>query len=337
MNALLAQIRPFMTTEVLTIVIAIMMAVATLSAVYLVASINIRARGQRKDRLHRAAHRVAKKATQADSIQLLRQNNDGKVDRFFTRLLPKPERLRERLNQTGRRITPGQYAGAIIICCILFFLLIWRAGGLAPATALICGIGAGIMVPHFYIGFLVNRRKNKFLENLADGVDVMVRGIKAGLPVSVTVQAVAQEAVSPVKEVFADVADRIRMGVSIDEAFIDASNAIAAPEMKFLAITLSVQKETGGNLAETLENLSEILRKRRQMKLKIKAVSSEARASATILGSLPFVMFGILLLVNPGYATELFHDPRGHVLLALGLMSMFMGIGVMMKMVRFEI
>ena len=118
----------------------------------------------------------------------------------------------------------------------------------------------------------------------------------------------------------------------------DTAQRIDTPEFKFFIISISVQRETGGNLAETLDNLVDILRRRRQMKLKIKAMSSEARASAYIIGSLPFAMFGILLLINPGYAMELFHDPRGLIMVAVGLTSMpGHGVLVMAKMVRFEI
>ena len=117
----------------------------------------------------------------------------------------------------------------------------------------------------------------------------------------------------------------------------DIANRIDVPEFRFFIIALSVQRETGGNLSEALENLSDIIRKRRQLKLKIKALSSEAKASAYIIGSLPFIMFGILYVVNAGYISTLFVDPRGPVLLAIGLGFIAVGAGVMWKMVRFEI
>ena len=161
--------------------------------------------------------------------------------------------------------------------------------------------------------------------------------IRAGLPVTESLAAVGREAPEPVAGVFREVSDKIRVGEPLEVAVSSASRSMDVPELKFLAITLSVQRETGGNLAETLANLSEILRKRRQMKLKVKAVSSEARASAMILGSLPFVMFALIMVVSQDYIMQLFHDPRGHLMLAAGLASMGTGILVMMKMVRFEI
>lgn len=326
-----------LTPDVMFIVVALLVAVAVMAAVYVIASMNLRERGHRRSRLERAISR-RKGPKQVDEIVSLRRADPtSRFDKFFGPILPKPEKLQTRLRQTGRKISSGQFGLSVLLTGLVVFAVMWRLGNLAPMTALVIGIAAGLLVPNFMVGTMIRRRRDTFVDKLADGIDVMVRGIKAGLPVSETVAAVATEAKSPVKEIFREVADRVRVGAQVDEAFAQAAENIDAPELKFLSITLSVQKETGGNLAETLENLSDILRKRRQMKLKIRAVSSEARASATILGSLPFVMFSILLIVNPGYATELFHDPRGHMLLAIGIGSMLLGIGVMMKMIRFEI
>jgi tight adherence protein B len=123
----------------------------------------------------------------------------------------------------------------------------------------------------------------------------------------------------------------------LEEALWDTARRLDTPEFKFFVISLSVQRETGGNLAETLDNLGEILRRRLQMQLKIKAMSSEARASAYIIGSLPFVMFGILMIMSPAYIMVLFTDPRGMFIIGIGLTTMLLGVLVMAKMVKFEI
>jgi tight adherence protein B len=133
------------------------------------------------------------------------------------------------------------------------------------------------------------------------------------------------------------IADSITFGMTLQEALWAAAARIDIPEYRFFAITLGIQQETGGNLAETLDNLSQVLRRRRQMKLKIKALSSEAKASAWIIGSLPFMMFGIIMAENHRYAMTLFTDPRGWIMLACGFVCYGMGIGIMAKMVRFEI
>jgi tight adherence protein B len=141
----------------------------------------------------------------------------------------------------------------------------------------------------------------------------------------------------PIGAEFRQVCDQIRIGQQQDQALWDTAKRIGVPEMKFLCVTLAVQRETGGNLAETLENLDNILRRRRQMRLKVKALSSEARASAMIIGSLPFLMTGVLSVADAGYLSILFTDHLGNMLLAGGCASMSFGTLVMWKMVRFEI
>ena len=152
-----------------------------------------------------------------------------------------------------------------------------------------------------------------------------------------SIRIVGQEFNGPVGTEFSLISDRVRFGQQLEDALWDAVKRIDLPDFKFFVVSLSVQRETGGNLAETLENLSNILRQRRQMKLKIKAMSSEARASAMILGALPFLMFSIMLLINSEYVMTLFTDPRGLIMVGFGLACLALGVGIMWKMVRFEI
>jgi tight adherence protein B len=187
------------------------------------------------------------------------------------------------------------------------------------------------------VGFLVNRRLNKFTSLFPEAIDLIVRGLKSGLPVSESIRTVGAEVPDPIGVEFRTVSDAVSLGQSLEEALWDAAKRLDTPEFKFFVVSLSIQRETGGNLAETLGNLADILRRRRQMRLKIKAMSSEARASAYILGSLPFVVFAAIMMINPGYAFQLFEDPRGHVLLGLGAASLVTGALVMAKMIRFEI
>jgi len=140
-----------------------------------------------------------------------------------------------------------------------------------------------------------------------------------------------------VGEEFKLVTDRIKVGKTMEESLQDTADRLNMAEFSFFCITLAIQRETGGNLAETLSNLSDVLRRRRQLKLKIKALSSEAKASAYIIGSLPFIMAVLIYLVNPDYISDLFTDDRGIFLVCLGFLSFGMGIGVMYKMVKFEI
>jgi tight adherence protein B len=184
---------------------------------------------------------------------------------------------------------------------------------------------------------MIRKRLARFIALFPDAIDLIVRGLKSGLPVIESVAAAGREMADPVGSEFRRIADAVKFGQTLEDAMWETAARLDTPEFKFFVISLAVQRETGGNLAETLGNLSDILRRRRQMRLKIKAMSSEARASAMILGSLPFVMFGIVYLMNPGYESMLFTDPRGRLVLIGGLVIMATGIAVMRKMVRFEI
>ncbi len=259
------------------------------------------------------------------------------LDALVKRLLPRPELLRQRLRRTGRSTSLAGYA----LWCVGIGVgvSVGRAFvfDFPPILALLFGVATGIGLPHMFVGFLIKRRLKNFVERFPEAIDLIVRGLKSGLPVTESIRSVGEEFDGPVGVEFRLVSDRIKLGQPIDEALSEVSNRIDLPDFKFFVIALSVQRETGGNLSEALENLSDILRRRRQMVLKVKALSSEAKASAIIIGSLPFIMFLILHMVSHNYVQILFTDPRGHMMLGVGLGFMAVGIGVMMKMVKFEI
>ncbi len=259
------------------------------------------------------------------------------LDRFIKRALPRPDMLRTRLAQTGKKISIGEYVLASGVCGGLAWAVASVVAGQGPLTAGAAALFATIGLPHMVVGYLGRRRKAAFTALFPDAIDLIVRGLRSGLPVSESVRVVSDEIGAPVGEEFKRVVDAIGFGKAMDEAMWDVAKRIDTAEFKFFVVALTVQQETGGNLAETLENLSDVLRARKQMKLKIKALSSEPKASAWILGSLPFLMFGIIALLNFDYVSQLFIDPRGHTLVIGGLISQAIGIAVMMKMVRFEI
>jgi tight adherence protein B len=192
-------------------------------------------------------------------------------------------------------------------------------------------------LPHALLGRRIARRQRQFLSQFPDAIDLIVRGVKSGLPVTEALNAAGAELHNRVGALFQEVTGNILLGMTLDEALAAAARGLRVQEFKFSIISLAIQQETGGNLAEILQNLGQLMRRREQVKLKIRAMSSEARASAMIIGSLPFLMFGIIYLVNPGYMMKLFVDPRGWVLLCAGLVSLCLGVAAMSKMVRFEI
>jgi len=258
-------------------------------------------------------------------------------DRLARTILPQPAKIRQRLARTGKNISLGQYA----LACLAIGTVTGGGTKLGlgwPGLAcLLIGIALGLLLPHIYIGILGGRRLNKFNAYFSEAIDLIVRGLRSGLPVTESIKAVGREIMDPVGIEFRLIADSITFGMTLQEALWAAASRIDIPEYRFFAITLGIQQETGGNLAETLDNLSQVLRRRRQMKLKIKALSSEAKASAYIIGSLPFIMFGIIMAENHRYAMTLFTDPRGWVMLACGFACYSLGIGIMWKMVKFEI
>lgn len=259
------------------------------------------------------------------------------VENILKRLLPRPELLRQKLTRTGLPLTIAHYAAGCIIAGSVTGLVASFLLDRTLVLSILIGVGNGFFLPHMVVGILSRRRQNVFTSQFPEAIDLIVRGLRSGLPVIESVNTVAREMEKPIGIEFRAIADAVSFGQTLEEALTDAVPRIDTPEFKFFVVALSVQRETGGNLAETLANLSDVLRKRRQMKKRIKAMASEPKASAWILGSLPFIMLGIIFFVNNGYVMQLFTDPRGHTLLTAGLISQSIGIGIMAKMVRFEI
>jgi len=203
--------------------------------------------------------------------------------------------------------------------------------------AFFVGLFAGIAIPHFAVGFLIKRRVNQFNSNFPDAIELMVRGLRSGLPITETLGIVAGEIKGPVGIEFRAVADKMKIGRTMEAALQETSDRLGTAEFQFFVITLAIQRETGGNLAETLSNLADVLRKRAQMKLKIRAMSSESKASAYIVGSLPFIVFTLVYMVNQHYMSGFFSDQRLMVAGLGGLCWMSIGVFIMAKMVSFEI
>lgn len=278
----------------------------------------------------------AKKRKTPESAVRMRTNNSG-VDKAFSRFIPRPELLRRRLERAGLKTSIGQYALIGFVLIGVFGVLIRVFIGLPMVPSILFGFFCALLVPHLVVGFMIGRRKNKFLKLFPEAIDLIVRGLKSGLPVTESMINVGNEIQDPVGIEFRRVTDGIRVGKSMEESLWATSARLDLPEFKFFVISLAIQRETGGNLAETLGNLSDILRKRHQAKLKIKALSSEAKASAIIIGALPFIMFFLLNVVKAGYTDPLLYDPRGQFMLAGAIIWLSMGVLAMAKMVRFEI
>ncbi len=295
----------------------------------------------------------ARKASQRRLEQLRyrhSQSTDAKVESQFKKAIaarrPKMHRvagstsrveaLANRLDRTGKGWTLSQYAYASIGLGIGAAILLYlRSGSVGLALAIGVFVGAGL--PHFIVSRAIKKRTAQFNAKFPDAIELLVRGLRSGLPVTETLAVVAQEVPGPVGEEFKGVVERIKIGRTMEEALQQTADRLDIPEFNFFCITLAIQRETGGNLAETLSNLSDVLRKRAQMKLKIKAMSSESKASAYIVGALPFIVFGMILWINPSYIGGFFEDDRLIVTGLGGLVWMSIGAFIMAKMVNFEI
>jgi tight adherence protein B len=246
------------------------------------------------------------------------------------------EALAVRLQRTGKGWTVTQYLYASLGIALAVTAIIYLRSG-AVILSLAIGVVVGAGIPHFVVNSSVKRRLAKFNAKFPDGIELLVRGLRSGLPVAETLGVVATEIPGPVGEEFKMVVERMKIGRTMEESLQVTADRLGTAEFQFFVITLAIQRETGGNLAETLSNLSDVLRKRAQMKLKIRAMSSESKASAYIVGALPFIVFGMIWWINPSYVGKFFVDER---LIATGLGGLvWMGIGVfiMAKMVSFEI
>jgi tight adherence protein B len=217
---------------------------------------------------------------------------------------------------------------------VVFLIAMLTGVGLLPALGLAFAAGGGL--PRWVLGFLKKRRENKFLEAFPDAVDVIVRGIKAGLPLLDSLRLIANEAQEPVRSEFRGIIDTQTIGMPIGEACLKLYERMPLPEANFFGIVVSIQQRAGGNLSEALGNLSRVLRDRKKMKAKIRAMSMEAKASASIIGALPIAVMILVYITSPQYITLLWTEPLGRIMLAGCVIWMSMGILVMRKMINFD-
>jgi tight adherence protein B len=250
--------------------------------------------------------------------------------------ISRADKLRLRLAQTGKKWTLKQYMYASLGIAFTIAALLLLKG--APAyLALFTGLLIGAGLPHMVVNFLINKRIKLFTAHFPDAIELLVRGLKSGLPVGETLNVVAKEIPGPVGVEFKIVTEKIKIGKTMEDALQETADRLGTAEFQFFVITLAIQRETGGNLAETLANLADVLRKRAQMKMKIRAMSSESKASAYIVGSLPFFVFGMVWSVNPEYLGGFFYEPRLIIAGIIGMVWMSIGVFIMAKMVSFEI
>lgn len=244
--------------------------------------------------------------------------------------------MKAKLVQSGLPITLPQF---YIISSVLGFvvLLVTLIANMPPLVMVGASFVAGLGLPRWIVGFLVSRRQKKFLEEFPNSLDVMVRSIRSGLPLNDAIRMIAADGQDPVKTEFRRIVESQQLGLSVPDAVARMHQTMPLSEVNFFAIVIAIQGQAGGNLSEALANLSRVLRDRKKMKAKVSALSMEAKASAVIIGALPFIVAFLVYLTSPGYIMILFTDARGHLILGASAVWMSIGLLVMRNMINFEI
>jgi tight adherence protein B len=227
---------------------------------------------------------------------------------------------------------------SLLLAGVLAAIVIWMLGRLAhhlSGYAIAIGAGVGfVLLPRFILMREQRGADTQFAELLPDAIEMVVRIVRAGLPVGPALRTVGQQANPPLSTMFAKIADQIEIGVPLGEAMARTSDLVGNPDFRFFAVAVALQQSTGGNLATTLETLSQIIRRRRAVRLRARAATAEVRISAIVLGSIPFFVTGALLLVAPNYLDPLFADPRGNVILGLALLGLLLAGLMIRAMIR---
>ncbi len=244
--------------------------------------------------------------------------------------------LSQRLEQTGLPITVKQYYMASVFVAIFFGIVGVISGQKLWVTGALFMVG-GLGAPAWFIGFCKKRRQKKFEEEFSNSIDVIVRGVKTGLPVNECLKIIGTESPAPVRDEFHMLTEGLRVGLSLEQALQRLYERMPLQEVNFFAIVLVIQQQTGGNLAEALTNLSNVLRQRKLMQGKIKALSAEAKASAMIIGALPFLVMAAVQVMSPGYLAPLFTTSTGNFILMGAGLWMGTGIFVMKKMMVIKV
>jgi tight adherence protein B len=295
--------------------------------------------GEKKAEGRRAAvakaEPVAARQVQKDQRSRREQVEGSLKEVEARRLKDKKVSLTTRLMQAGLDWTPQKFMVASgVLAAVAFGLAMLAGGGLLAAMGL--AFAAGFGLPRWVLGFLKKRREKKFLRALPDAVDVIVRGIKAGLPLFESIKVVAADAPEPLKSEFLAIIETQAIGMPLGEACGRLFERMPVPEANFFGIVIAIQQKSGGNLSEALGNLSKVLRDRKKMAEKIQAMSMEAKASAGIIGALPPIVMLLVYLTTPDYISLLWTHPTGQLMLVGCGVWMSMGILVMKKMINFD-
>lgn len=259
------------------------------------------------------------------------------LDKLLWRWFPNASSIRQKLQASGTNVTLGDFAFASLALSVAVAFLLFVIVDLAPPVALGSSLLIGVGLPNVWIGWKAKRRGQKFNLLFPEAVDLIVRALRAGLPVQEAIGTVSRDIKDPVGSVFRRVQQEVQLGVPIDTALWRVAKTVQTDEFNFLIVAMSIQRDTGGNLAETLANLGALLRARQQLRLKIRAFTSEARTTMMIMAGLPFLVGGGLFFISPDYIAPLFMTETGQMIAAAAACSMGLGIYVMNKIATIKV
>jgi tight adherence protein B len=289
---------------------------------------------KRRAAVRRPAGRAIAASAKADKDKRRKQIADG------LRHLEKANRrrvtLRARIEQAGLALTPTQFVIGCIVAGLVAGLVVFAQYG-SPLLAAPVAVIAGVGLPRYALRWLCNRRTAKFIANFPSAIDIVVRGVKSGLPLGDTIRIAANECQEPVRSEFGKVVQSSSIGLTLAEAIERMAHRVPVAETNFFAIVIAIQGQAGGNLSEALGNLSRVLRERKKMRAKIGAMSMEAKASAVIIGAVPFLVVGALYVSSPKYVSLLWLTTHGRIVAAGAIGWMAIGTAIMKRMVAFEI
>jgi tight adherence protein B len=286
------------------------------------------AQGQTKSRV--------RSALQSQPLQMRKkQVQDSIKDMEAREKAKKRVPLRVKLSRAGLSIKPRTYYIISVATGLVGGFVVLITGS-SLLVSLLVAFACGFGLPRWFVARSAKRRQAKFLVEFANAIDIIVRGVKSGLPLNDCLQIIATEAPEPVKSEFIDLIEQQKVGVPLARAFERMHDRMPLQEVNFFAIVIAIQSQTGGNLAEALSNLAQVLRDRYRLQAKVRAFSAEAKASALIIGSLPPCVMGIVYFTTPTYIDLLFTEKLGNVMLMVSATWMLIGVLVMRKMINFD-
>ncbi len=330
--------------EMLQIVLGAVIAISAGVAIFMFVNPYLSGELQRDKRLQGVTEQRGKRGaavrTRDDELQSRRKQVADTLREIEDRQKAREKiTLRLRLQRAGLDVTPNAYwiasgVAGVSIGIATFLSTPGMAQG--PLISLAAAFVGGFGLPRWVLGVMTKKRQNKFTNEFANAIDVIVRGVKSGLPLNECLGIISRESPSPIREEFTEIVEQSRVGVPLSECFERTMQRLPLPEMKFFAIVIGIQQQAGGNLSEALGNLSGVLRDRKRLTMKVGALSAEAKASAAVLGSLPFIVMSMVYITTPNYILLLFTTKVGQFMLMAAATWMTFGILVMRKMINFK-